>query len=62
MFTFSGERDRINNVNDNTFIQEVNMNKYEEYERRKRELQNQNLSPEEYEKAIKKLAKELNIQ
>ena len=37
------------------------MNKYEEYERRKRELQNQNLSPKEYEKAIKKLAKELNI-
>lgn len=37
------------------------MNKYEEYERRKRELQNQNLSLEEYEKAIKKLAKELNI-
>lgn len=37
------------------------MNKYEEYERRKRELQNQNLNPEEYEKAIKKLAKELNI-
>ena len=37
------------------------MNKYEEYERRKRELQNQNLSPEEYEKVIKKLAKELNI-
>lgn len=62
MFTLSGERDRINNVNDNMFIQEVNMNKYEEYERRKRELQNQNLSPEEYEKAIKKLAKELKIQ
>ena len=37
------------------------MNKYEEYERRKRELQNQNLIPEEYEKAIKKLAKELKI-
>ena len=37
------------------------MNKYEEYERRKRELQNQNLRPEEYEKAIKKLVKELNI-
>lgn len=37
------------------------MNKYAEYERRKRELQNQNLSSEEYEKAIKKLAKELNI-
>lgn len=37
------------------------MNKYAEYERRKRELQKQNLNSEEYEKAIKKLAKELNI-
>lgn len=37
------------------------MNKWQEYERRKKEIQDKNLSPEEYEKAIKKLIKELNL-
>ena len=37
------------------------MNKWKEYERRKKELQDKNLSPKEYEKAIKKLVKELGL-
>ncbi len=34
---------------------------YKEYEDRKKELQEKELTPEEYEKEVKKLAKELNI-
>ena len=37
------------------------MDKYEEYEVRKKELQEKGLTPEEYEKEIQKLAKELHI-
>jgi hypothetical protein len=37
------------------------MNKYLEYEEAKRHIQARNLSPKEYEKAIKELAKALGI-
>jgi hypothetical protein len=36
-------------------------NKWLEYERRKKDLQRKNLTPEEYEEAIKKIAKELGV-
>lgn len=35
--------------------------KYKEYEDRKKELREKELTPEEYEKEVKNLAKELNI-
>lgn len=34
---------------------------YSEYERRKKEIQSQNLTPHECEKAMRRLADELNI-
>jgi len=37
------------------------INRWEEYERRKRELLSQRLSPQEYETAIRRLCKELRI-
>lgn len=37
------------------------LNKYFEYERRKREIERMDLTSEEYQKAIIKLAKELKI-
>jgi len=37
------------------------VNKWELYERRKGELKKQGLTPEEYERAIKKLVKELRL-
>jgi len=39
----------------------VSLNKWTEYERRKRLLQAQDLTPEEYERAIMKLCRELKI-
>lgn len=35
--------------------------KYKEYEARKKEIQEKDLTPEDYEKEIQKLAEELNI-
>lgn len=35
--------------------------KYKEYEARKKEIQKEDLTPEEYERRVKELAKELNI-
>lgn len=37
------------------------MNKYQEYEAAKRALQEKNLPPKEYEKAIRELARRLKI-
>jgi len=37
------------------------MKKYTVYEMNKKEISNKNLSPEDYEKAIRKMVKELNI-
>jgi hypothetical protein len=36
-------------------------NKWLEYERRKGDLQRKNLTPEEYEEAIRRIAKELRV-
>lgn len=42
----------------NTYMVE---DKYKEYEARKKELQEEDLTPEEYEKRVKELAEELDI-
>ena len=39
----------------------MSLNKWAEYERRKRLLQAQDLTPDEYERAIVKLCRELKI-
>jgi len=37
------------------------MSKYQQYDSKKRELQYQGLSPEEYEKALKELARKCKV-
>lgn len=37
------------------------MTKYEKYEQEKKRLQSQNLSPKEYERKIRQIAKQLGV-